>query len=57
MLHPDAKIINGPDRAGDIRNSLADITTTKNQLHYEGLVNFDEGIRELIEKVSIQHTI
>lgn len=54
LLHPDAKIINGPERAGDIRNSLADITTTKNQLHYKGLIDFDEGIRELINTIRIK---
>lgn len=57
LLHPDSKIVNGPERAGDIRNSLADITTTKDQLQYEGLIDFDEGIRQLIEKVSTQQTI
>lgn len=57
LLHPDSKVVNGPERAGDIRNSLADITTTKDQLQYEGLIDFDEGIRQLIEKVSTQQTI
>lgn len=53
LLHPDSKVVNGPERAGDIRNSLADITTTKDQLQYEGLIDFDEGIRQLINSVIV----
>ena len=54
LLHPDSKVVNGPERAGDIRNSLANITTTKDQLQYEGLIDFDEGIRELINTIRIK---
>lgn len=56
LLHTDAKIVNGPERAGDIRNSLADIGATEQQLQYSELTDFNEGIRQLIEKVSIQQT-
>lgn len=53
LLHPNSKIVYGPERAGDIRNSLADITETQQQLNYSDLTKFDEGIRKLIEKISI----
>jgi UDP-N-acetylglucosamine 4-epimerase len=53
LLHPASKIVHGPDRAGDIRNSLADISETQKQLNYSDLTTFDEGIRKLIDKISI----
>lgn len=48
LLHPNAKITYGPERVGDIRNSLADISITQTQLNYSDLVYFDEGVQELI---------
>lgn len=48
LLDPNAKIIHGPERVGDIRNSLADINETQTQLDYTELIHFDEGVRELI---------
>jgi len=41
-------IVNGPDRPGDIRDSLADITKTTEQLGYEDLHYFDQGISEYL---------
>ena len=41
-------IINGPDRPGDIRDSLADITNTTEQLGYHDLNYFEEGITEYL---------
>ena len=42
-------IVNGPDRPGDIRDSLADITKTTEQLGYEDLHYFDQGISEYLD--------
>jgi UDP-N-acetylglucosamine 4-epimerase len=42
------KIIHGPDRPGDIRDSLADISNTTKQLGYENLNFFEEGISEYL---------
>lgn len=41
-------IVNGPDRPGDIRDSLADITNTTEQLGYDDLNYFEEGITEYL---------
>lgn len=41
-------IVNGPDRPGDIRDSLADITKTTEQLGYEDLHYFEQGISEYL---------
>lgn len=49
LLHPAAKIVYGPERAGDIRNSLADISETERWLNYKHLTYFNEGISELID--------
>ena len=45
----EAKIINGPDRPGDIRDSLADISDTTELLGYEDLHSFEAGISEYLE--------
>jgi len=37
-------IVNGPDRPGDVRDSLADITETASELHYNNPVRFDDGM-------------
>jgi UDP-glucose 4-epimerase len=36
-------------RAGDVRDSLADITAAREVLGYEPVVDFDEGLRRSIE--------
>lgn len=38
-----------PARAGDVRDSLADITAARDVLKYEPTVDFDEGLRRSIE--------
>lgn len=48
LLHPNAVITYGPERVGDIRNSLADISDTQSKLDYFDLVFFDEGVREFM---------
>ena len=38
-----------PERAGDIKHSLADISLAKKHLGYKPLVNFEEGLRRTVE--------
>lgn len=38
-----------PPRAGDVRDSLADITLARQALGYEPIVVFDEGLRRTVE--------
>jgi len=39
----------GPERAGDVKHSLADLSASKKHLGYEPKVNFEEGLRRTIE--------
>jgi len=39
----------GPERAGDIKHSLADITQAQKHLGYKVLVNFEDGLRRTVE--------
>jgi UDP-glucose 4-epimerase len=39
----------GPDRSGDIKHSLADITLAQKHLGYKTLVDFEEGLRRTVE--------
>lgn len=39
----------GPDRAGDVKHSLADLSRTEKHLGYRPLVNFEEGLRRTVE--------
>ena len=48
-LQSDAQPIHRDERAGDIRNSLADISLAKNLLGYEPCKNFEDGLVETIE--------
>lgn len=43
-------------RAGDIRNSLADITLAKNLLGYQPTKKFDDGLKETIEFFKNKYT-
>ncbi len=38
-----------PERGGDIKHSLADISQAQQQLGYKVLVNFEEGLRRTVE--------
>ena len=38
-----------PPRAGDVRDSLADISLARKLLHYEPTIDFNEGLRRTIE--------
>jgi len=39
----------GPERAGDVKHSLADLSACKKHLGYKPQVNFEEGLRRTIE--------
>ena len=39
----------GPERSGDIKHSLADITLAQEHLGYKVLVNFEDGLRPTVE--------
>jgi UDP-glucose 4-epimerase len=41
--------IHAPARAGDIRESLADITAARRSLNYEPQIDFEEGLRHSID--------
>jgi UDP-glucose 4-epimerase len=45
----DQPPIYGPERTGDIQNSLADITAAREAFGYEPLVSFEEGLRRTVE--------
>jgi UDP-glucose 4-epimerase len=38
-----------PERAGDVKHSLADLSRARKHLRYEPIVNFEEGLRRTIE--------
>lgn len=39
----------GPERAGDVKHSLADLTLAKKHFGYQPSINFEEGLRRTIE--------
>jgi len=39
----------GPDRAGDVKHSLADLSRTEKALGYKPKVSFEEGLRRTVE--------
>lgn len=39
----------GPERAGDVKHSLADLSLAREQLGYEPAVNFEEGLRRTVD--------
>lgn len=41
--------IYGPDRAGDVKHSLADLSRSEKLLGYKPVVNFEEGLRRTVE--------
>jgi UDP-N-acetylglucosamine 4-epimerase len=47
-LHPDSIVTYGPDRPGDIRHSLADISQTIDELIYANIWHFEEGLSEYL---------
>lgn len=49
-FNSNCKIIHGPDRKGDIKNSLANITAIQHDLSYEAKYSFQEGIEEYLKQ-------
>ena len=50
----------GPERSGDIRHSLADITLAEKCLGYKPTVGFDEGLRRTVawyREVAVARTV
>jgi nucleoside-diphosphate-sugar epimerase len=45
----------GPERGGDIKHSLADITLAQKHLGYKVLVNFEDGLRRTVEWYKTQN--
>jgi nucleoside-diphosphate-sugar epimerase len=43
-LEKDLTPIHGPERAGDVKHSLADLTRAREMLRYEPIVDFDRGL-------------
>ncbi|HXY13228.1 MAG TPA: SDR family oxidoreductase [Terriglobales bacterium] len=43
------EVLYGPERAGDVKHSLADLTLAKKHLGYQPTVDFEEGLRRTIE--------
>jgi nucleoside-diphosphate-sugar epimerase len=46
--------IYGPERTGDIQDSLADISAAREAFGYEPLVSFEEGLRRTVEWYRLQ---
>ncbi len=53
-LHSDHKVIHGPDRPGDIRNSLADIQKTEVDLGYTDPVQFEDGMFSYLSSIFVR---
>lgn len=51
-FNENTTIVHGPDRPGDVRDSLADITSTEMILGYTNAVRFEEGITDYLSELS-----
>jgi UDP-glucose 4-epimerase len=49
LLGTDIEPVFDPPRAGDVRDSLADITAARTLLNFEPRVTFEEGLRRSID--------
>ncbi len=49
LLNFSQPAIYGPERAGDIQNSLADISAAREAFGYEPAISFEEGLRQTVE--------
>ncbi len=49
LFNESCKIVNGPDRQGDIRNSLANISNISKDLGYQAKYPFHKGIVEYLQ--------
>lgn len=50
--HENTTIVHGPDRPGDVRDSLADISKTRDVLEYFDPIKFHEGFKEYVAFIS-----
>ena len=41
--------LHGPERGGDIKHSLADISAAEEHLGYKPKVNFEDGLRQTVD--------
>ena len=44
-------VVNGPDRPGDVRDSLADISNTTKELNYHNPIRFNDGMRTYLDYI------
>ena len=44
----NSTVVHGPERNGDIRHSLADISETIRDLNYQDYWHFDQGMKEYL---------
>ncbi len=51
VLHPEHQVSHGPERPGDIRNSLADIQLTEAHLGYTDPVPFEDGMLSYLASI------
>lgn len=51
LLNLETKVVHGPERSGDIRDSMADINKTESILGYTDLIQFHEGITEYLNTI------
>ena len=49
ILGQDIEPIHEPARAGDVRDSLADITQARNGLQFEPQVSIDQGLKQSVD--------
>lgn len=54
IFNENCTIVYGPERIGDIRDSLADISNTKKVLNYTNLYYFNQGITKYLEWINHQ---
>jgi UDP-glucose 4-epimerase len=43
------EVKHGPDRPGDVKHSLADLSRSEKHLGYKPQVNFEEGLRRTVD--------
>lgn len=48
MGKPNLTALHEPERAGDVKHSLADLTVAKNVLGYQPIVDFQAGLRQTV---------
>jgi nucleoside-diphosphate-sugar epimerase len=49
LRRPDLKPTYGPERAGDIKHSLADLSRIRHTLAYEPIVDFETGLAATLQ--------